>query len=84
MDGHELAKRLNRLRPDTKIVYMSGFFDDALSRHGLDASDIVVVQKPFAQSVLLSEVRRRLGEAKPPAPDVAAPDTAERETDEIH
>jgi PAS domain S-box-containing protein len=84
MDGHELAKRLNRLRPDTKIVYMSGFFDDALSRHGLDASDIVVVEKPFAQSVLLSEVRRRLGEAKPPAPDVAASDTAERETDEIH
>jgi CheY-like chemotaxis protein len=83
MDGYELAKRLNRLRPDTKVVYMSGFLDDALSRHGLDASDIVLVQKPFAPPVLLREVRRRLGDPKSPAPDVPTSGAAESEADEI-
>jgi PAS domain S-box-containing protein len=84
MDGHELAKRLNRLRPGTKVVYMSGFLDDALSRHGLVANDIVLVQKPFAPPALLREVRRMLGDPKSPASDVATPGAGERETDENH
>jgi two-component system cell cycle sensor histidine kinase/response regulator CckA len=84
MDGHELAKRLNRLRPGTKVVYMSGFFDDVLARHGLDASDIVLVEKPFAPSVLLSEVRRKLDDAESPAHVGAVSRAAEREKKEIH
>jgi PAS domain S-box-containing protein len=73
MDGHALAQRLNRIRPGMKVVYMSGFSDDALSRHGVVASDIVLVQKPFAQPVLLREVRRILGDPKTRAPARAAP-----------
>jgi hypothetical protein len=62
---------------------MSGFLDDALSRHGLGASDIVLVQKPFAPRVLLREVRRRLGDPKSPVPDVPTSGAAESEGDEI-
>ena len=72
------------LRPDTKVVYMSGFFDEVLSRHGLDVSDIVVVHKPFAPPVLLSEVRRRLDGPESPPSDGAPPNTAEREKDDSH
>jgi PAS domain S-box-containing protein len=63
MDGHVLAQRLARIRPGFRVVYMSGFSDDVLSRHGVVASDIVLVQKPFAPPVLLREIRRTLSRA---------------------
>jgi CheY-like chemotaxis protein len=66
IDGHELAKRLQVARPETRVLYMSGFSDDALSRHGIDLRDISLIQKPFAQHELLGEVRRALGEPRPP------------------
>jgi PAS domain S-box-containing protein len=78
MDGHELAKRLRRLLPEVKVVYMSGFSDDALSQHGVVASDISLVLKPFAPPVLLREVRRILDDPKSPAPEIAASAASER------
>jgi PAS domain S-box-containing protein len=82
MDGHELAKRLAGLRPEIKTLYMSGFSDDALSRHGVIASNIALVQKPFAPNVLLHEVRRVLGDPKQPAdiPEAAEDQRAADET----
>jgi DNA-binding response OmpR family regulator len=62
MDGHALARRLTEMRPDTQVLYMSGFSDDALSRHGVEAGDIALLQKPFAPPALLREVRRILGD----------------------
>ena len=55
-----------RPRPETAVIYMSGFPDDALSRHGIDAGDITLIQKPFAQQDLLREVRKALGEPRTP------------------
>ena len=76
IDGHELAKRLQAARPETRVLYMSGFSDDALSRHGIDLRDISLIQKPFAQHELLAEVRRALGETQPP--DSTSPDSGVR------
>jgi len=67
MDGHALAQRLAQLRPETKVLYMSGFSDDALSHNGVVAGDIALLQKPFAPPTLLREVRRILGDPQPPA-----------------
>jgi two-component system cell cycle sensor histidine kinase/response regulator CckA len=61
MDGHALARRLAQTRPETRVLYMSGFSDDALSRHGVQAGDIALLQKPFSPAALLREVRRILG-----------------------
>jgi PAS domain S-box-containing protein len=72
MNGPELARRLNETRPGTKVVFISGFSDDALSQHGIVASHIALVQKPFAPSVLLRELRRVLGDPTPPALEVPA------------
>jgi CheY-like chemotaxis protein len=64
MDGHELAQVLGRMQPEIKILFMSGFSEDTLSRHGVRASDIDLVQKPFSPPTLLREVRRVLSDAK--------------------
>jgi nitrogen-specific signal transduction histidine kinase/CheY-like chemotaxis protein len=63
MDGHELAQRLRAMRPELNVLYMSGFSDDVLSRHGVNVREIHLVQKPFAPADLLREIRRALGDA---------------------
>ncbi|MBW2288778.1 MAG: PAS domain S-box protein [Deltaproteobacteria bacterium] len=65
IDGHEFAMRLVEARPETKVIYMSGFSDDALARHEVDVGDLTMIQKPFTQRQLLSEVRRVLQESHP-------------------
>jgi signal transduction histidine kinase/ActR/RegA family two-component response regulator len=65
IDGHEFAMRLVEARPETEVIYMSGFSDDALARHEVDVGDLTMIQKPFTQRQLLSEVRRVLQESRP-------------------
>ncbi len=57
MSGPELAKRLVRDRPDTKILCMSGYTDDALVRHGAIESGIAYLQKPITPDKLARKVR---------------------------
>jgi len=57
MSGRELSERLTKLRPDTKVVYMSGYTDDAIVRHGVLTPDLTILQKPFTQKALLQKVR---------------------------
>jgi CheY-like chemotaxis protein len=57
MSGSQLAEELRILRPDSKILFMSGYTDDVAVRHGLVASTFAYLQKPFAPSVLLLKVR---------------------------
>ena len=62
MSGRDLADRLAPLRPDQRVVYMSGYTDDAIVRHGVLEEGIAFVQKPFTPSSLLSIVRAVLDE----------------------
>jgi FixJ family two-component response regulator len=65
MSGPELARKLLELRPGTKVVYMSGYTDDALGHHGVLAPDIVLLAKPFTPATLMQHLRRALdGPAK--------------------
>ena len=58
--GREIAKRVGVLRPGIKVLYMSGYTDDALIRdHGLDES-FAFLQKPFSQGSVASKVREVL------------------------
>ena len=60
MSGRELAQELNPLRPDMKVLYMSGYTDDAVVRHGVQESTMPFLQKPFVPDDLVLMVRRVL------------------------
>lgn len=64
MGGRELAERGARLRPDMKILFMSGHTDDALLRHGITKGGSALLQKPFSLPELAGKVREVLGEWK--------------------
>jgi DNA-binding NarL/FixJ family response regulator len=47
-------------RPDTKVLYMSGYTDDTIVRHGVFASAAAFIQKPFRLQALSRKVREVL------------------------
>jgi two-component system cell cycle sensor histidine kinase/response regulator CckA len=67
MSGSELAKRLASLRPDTKILYMSGYTDNAIVHHGVLAQGVNYIQKPFTMEGLTRKVRQVLDKDSRPA-----------------
>jgi CheY-like chemotaxis protein len=58
--GSELAQRVTKRKPDTKILFMSGYTDDAVVRHGILQAGIAYLQKPFSREALLRKVREVL------------------------
>jgi PAS domain S-box-containing protein len=60
MSGRELAERLKVLRPDIRVLYMSGYTDDAILRHGVIGQETAFLQKPFTTASLTRKVREVL------------------------
>jgi two-component system cell cycle sensor histidine kinase/response regulator CckA len=48
MNGRVLADRIRSLMPDLKVLYMSGYTDDAIVQHGILEEGIPFIQKPFS------------------------------------
>ena len=61
MDGAEFARHLNRLRPEVRIVFMSGYTDNPMVRR-TEESTVSFLAKPFTADVLLETVRRTLND----------------------
>jgi DNA-binding NtrC family response regulator len=60
MSGPELAEELGKLRPGLKVVYMSGYADNAVVRHGVIKPGAEFVEKPFIAETLTEKLREVL------------------------
>lgn len=56
----QLAEHMTALRPELKVIYMSGYSQDILGEQNLLARTVPFLQKPFSPSLLLDAVRQAL------------------------
>jgi PAS domain S-box-containing protein len=67
LSGRELADHLKKRRPGIKVMFMSGYTDDAIVHHGALEKDAEFIQKPFSPDQLAIKVREMLAAAGGPA-----------------
>jgi two-component system, cell cycle sensor histidine kinase and response regulator CckA len=60
LSGREVADRLAELRPGLKVLYVSGYTDDAIVRNGVYQAKVAFLQKPFTPNSLGRKVREVL------------------------
>ena len=60
MSGRELVERLLPLRPDMRVLYMSGYTDDAIANHGILHPGTRLLEKPFTPDALVRKIHEAL------------------------
>jgi len=60
MSGRKLVETLVEQYPDLKSLYMSGYTDDAIIRHGVLEPGMNYIQKPFSPRALLEKINEVL------------------------
>jgi PAS domain S-box-containing protein len=68
ISGPELAARLSARNPALRVLYMSGYTDDAIVHHGVLDGETQLISKPFSAEDLLAKVRTVLDADRPPRP----------------
>ena len=63
MSGRQLAERILSKRPQTKIIYMTGYTDDMVVQHKVLEPGVHLLQKPFTRADLAEKVRSTLDES---------------------
>jgi FixJ family two-component response regulator len=62
MSGYQLAERLARSKPTLKVLYMSGYTDEIIDRHGVLKDGVRLIGKPFTATDMSRKVRVVLDE----------------------
>jgi signal transduction histidine kinase/CheY-like chemotaxis protein len=62
LNGRQLARRLTSGRADMKVLYMSGYTDDAIARHGVLEPGTRFLEKPFSREMVADKIREVLDE----------------------
>jgi nitrogen-specific signal transduction histidine kinase/CheY-like chemotaxis protein len=57
MDGRQLAEQMKETCPELKVIYMSGYTDNVIIKHGVVADKVTFLQKPFTSETLARTVR---------------------------
>jgi len=70
MNGRELAQRISEIRPNVKILYMSGYTENVIGHNGMLDAGVRLLQKPFNLRDLKDKVREVL-DSSPIPPEVA-------------
>ena len=60
LGGREVAEKLSSTRPDMRVLYMSGYMDDAIVRHGVLDGRAAFLEKPFTPDALTVKIREVL------------------------
>ena len=60
MNGYQLSERLGASRPEMKVLYMSGYSEDAIGSHASESETVNFVRKPFTPDFLMRKVRQVL------------------------
>jgi CheY-like chemotaxis protein len=63
MSGPELACQMSVLRPGIKVIFTSGYTDDAIARQGILDPSVVFIQKPYRPKALARKIRELLDDA---------------------
>ncbi len=65
MNGRDLAGQLSRIRPDLKVLFMSGYTHNAIVHHGVLEEGLAFLEKPFTPEALAVKIRQVLRSLPP-------------------
>jgi FixJ family two-component response regulator len=60
ISGRQLAETIKILRPDIRVLYISGYTDDVISHHGVLEPGTAFLQKPFSVQAFVTKIRELL------------------------
>ncbi len=70
MNGRDLAQAVRAVRPDLRVLFMSGYTDDVIALRGALFEGAWFIQKPFSHRDLAEKVRVVLGAPVQPIPGI--------------
>jgi len=73
MSGRELWNALRKRLPKLKVLFISGYTDDSVVRHGVIDGDVAFLQKPFTMRALAAKIREVLDETETQTAEFSAP-----------
>jgi two-component system cell cycle sensor histidine kinase/response regulator CckA len=65
MNGRELAGRVARLRPETRVLFMSAYSDEIITRHGVVPAGVDLIRKPFRLDDLVRRIEEVMLKSQP-------------------